>query len=152
MFESSDSFEDLAQPDLAPLRAVAERAEIAEAIRELRSAFGYPLSDSDPLAPLARDIVRSLTEAGFTLHHCLRSARPAAPARRRVPGADPGRVLHRPQRDRGVLDDARPAGEGLGPVRGLPRHRRDDERGAGQGAARLRVLGDRARHRRFVAR
>jgi hypothetical protein len=70
MFESPDSFEDLAQPDLAPLRGLAERAEIAEAVRELRNAFGYPLSDSDPLAPLAREIARSLTEAGFTLHHC----------------------------------------------------------------------------------
>jgi hypothetical protein len=70
MFESSDSFEDLAQPDLAPLRGLAERAEIAEAVRELRNAFGYPLSDSDTLAPLAHDIARSLTEAGFTLHHC----------------------------------------------------------------------------------
>ena len=67
MFES---FEDPAQPDLAPLRAVAEGAEIAEAVRELRNAFGYPLSDSDPLASLACDIARSLTEAGFTLHHC----------------------------------------------------------------------------------
>jgi hypothetical protein len=70
MFESSDSFEDLAQPDLAPLRGLAERAEIAEAVRELRNAFGYPLADSDTLASLAREIARSLTEAGFTLHHC----------------------------------------------------------------------------------
>ncbi len=70
MFESSDSFENFARPDLASLRAVASRAELADAVRELRNAYGYRLSDSDPLAPLAREIARSLTEAGFTLHHC----------------------------------------------------------------------------------
>ncbi len=68
--EPSSSFENLAQPDLTSLRVIAERAEIAEAVRELRNAYGYPLADSDPLAPLAREIARSLTEAGFTLHHC----------------------------------------------------------------------------------
>lgn len=70
MFESSDSFENLAQPDLSLLRAVAERVEFASAVGELRNAYGYRLSDSEPLAPLAREIARSLTEAGFTLHHC----------------------------------------------------------------------------------
>jgi hypothetical protein len=66
---SFESFDGLDRPDLAPLRGLAERAEIAEAVRELRNAFGYPLSECDPLAPLAREIARSLTETGFTLHH-----------------------------------------------------------------------------------
>jgi hypothetical protein len=70
VLESSGSFENFAQPDLTPLRALAERVEFASAAGELRNAYGYPLSDSDPLAPLAREIARSVTEAGFTLHHC----------------------------------------------------------------------------------
>jgi hypothetical protein len=70
VFESSGSFENFSQPDLTPLRAVAERVEFASAAGELRNAYGYPLSDSDPLTPLAHEIARSLTEAGFTLHHC----------------------------------------------------------------------------------
>jgi hypothetical protein len=36
----------------------------------VRNVFGGPLSSADPMAPLARAIARSLTEAGFTLHHC----------------------------------------------------------------------------------
>ncbi len=67
---SFGSFDDLDRPDLAPLRDLAERAEFASAVGELRNAYGNPLSDSDPLASLAREIARSLTEAGFTLHHC----------------------------------------------------------------------------------
>ena len=67
---SSGSFENLSRPDLSALRAVAERAELASAERELQNVFGGPLPSGDPLAPLARDIARSLTEAGFTLHHC----------------------------------------------------------------------------------
>ena len=35
--------------------------------------LGRPLPADDPLAPLARDIARALTEAGFTLHHCAQS-------------------------------------------------------------------------------
>jgi hypothetical protein len=58
------------RPDLAPLHAAASQAEFAEAVRGLVSADGYPLADDDPLAPLARDVARSLVEAGFTLHHC----------------------------------------------------------------------------------
>ena len=63
---------DLAPPDLGPLRAAAERAELADAVTSLTGADGYRLADTDPLAPLARDIARSLVEAGFTLHHCAR--------------------------------------------------------------------------------
>jgi hypothetical protein len=63
----------LEPPDLGPLRMVAEAAEFAEATGRLGDAYGRPLSASDPLAPLARDIARALTEAGFTLHHCAQS-------------------------------------------------------------------------------
>jgi hypothetical protein len=52
---------DLRQPDPGPLRAAAEAAELAQAASGLVS---------DPLAPLARDIARSMTEAGLTVHHC----------------------------------------------------------------------------------
>ena len=61
---------DLHQPDLGPLRAAAEAAELAQAASGLVSADGYRLADSDPLAPLARDIARSMTEAGLTVHRC----------------------------------------------------------------------------------
>ena len=61
------SHTDLGQPDLAALRAAAGDAEFAEAEARLVSACGYPLADA---GPLARDLARSLTEAGFTLHHC----------------------------------------------------------------------------------
>ncbi len=64
---------DLAPPDLGPLRAVAEHAELADAIARLTGADGYRLAGTDPLAPLARDVARSLVEAGFTLHHCART-------------------------------------------------------------------------------
>jgi hypothetical protein len=57
-------------PDLGPLRALAEREELADAAGCLADAYGRPLRGDDPLRPLARDIVRALTEAGFTLHHC----------------------------------------------------------------------------------
>ena len=61
---------DLHQPDLGPLRAASEAAELAQAVSGLVSADGYRLADSDPLAPLARDIARSMIEAGLPLHHC----------------------------------------------------------------------------------
>ena len=60
-------------PDLGPLRALAETAEFAEAVTRLADAYGRPLPADDPLAPLARDIARALTEAGFALHHCAQS-------------------------------------------------------------------------------
>jgi hypothetical protein len=61
---------DLLQPDLGPLRAAAEAAALAQAVSGLVSIDGYRLADSGPLAPLARDIARSITEAGLTVHHC----------------------------------------------------------------------------------
>jgi len=48
-------------PDLGPLRALAETAELADAVARLADAYGRPLSTDDPLAPLARDIARALT-------------------------------------------------------------------------------------------
>ena len=57
---------DLHQPGLGPLRAAAEAAELAQAVSGLASADGYRLADRDPLAPLAREIARSMTEAGLT--------------------------------------------------------------------------------------
>ena len=59
----------LLQPDPGPLRAAAEAAELAQAVSGLVSIDGCRLVDSDPLAPLARDIARSMTEAGMTVHH-----------------------------------------------------------------------------------
>jgi len=61
---------DLHQPDLGPLRAAAEAAELAQAVSGLVSIDGCRVADSDPLAPLARDIARSMTEAGLTVHRC----------------------------------------------------------------------------------
>ena len=61
---------DLHQPDHGPLRAAAEAAELARAASGPVSIDGCRLADSDPLAPLARDIARSLTEAGLTVHRC----------------------------------------------------------------------------------
>jgi hypothetical protein len=61
------SHTDFGQPDLAALRAATGDAEFAEAEARLVSACGYPLADT---GPLARDLARPLTEAGFTLHHC----------------------------------------------------------------------------------
>jgi hypothetical protein len=61
---------DLHQPDPGPLRAAAGAAELAPAVTRLVSIDGCRLADSNPLAPLARDIVRSMTETGLTVHHC----------------------------------------------------------------------------------
>ena len=57
-------------PDLGLMRALAEREELAEAASGLADGYGRPLSADSPLAPLAADVARALTEAGFTLHHC----------------------------------------------------------------------------------
>src|SRR6266487_1653241 len=54
---------------------MAERGELAEAVSVLAGADGYRLPGDRPPAPLARDLARSLTEAGFTLHHCMRPTR-----------------------------------------------------------------------------
>ena len=64
------SHTDLGQPDLAALRAAAGDAEPPEAEAGLASSRGCPLTGAGPLAPQARNLAQSLTEAGFTLHHC----------------------------------------------------------------------------------
>ena len=64
------SHTDLGQPDLTALRAAAGDAESVEAEAGLVSSCGCPLTGAGPLAPLTRDLACSLTEAGFTLHHC----------------------------------------------------------------------------------
>ena len=61
---------DLHQPGPGPLRAAAEAPELAQAVSRLVRINGCRLADSDPPAPLARDIARSLTKAGLTVHHC----------------------------------------------------------------------------------
>lgn len=58
------------QPDLAPLRAAGSQAEFAEAFCGPPSGDGYPPAEGEPLASPARDVARSLIEAGCTLHHC----------------------------------------------------------------------------------
>jgi hypothetical protein len=63
---------DLRQPDLSPLRAAAEAAELGQAVIGLAGIDGCRLAGSDPPAPLARDIARSMTEAGLPVHHCAR--------------------------------------------------------------------------------
>jgi hypothetical protein len=63
---------DLLQPDLGPLRVVAEAAELGQAVFGLADIDGCRLADSDPLAPLVRDIVPSMTEAALTVHRCAR--------------------------------------------------------------------------------
>jgi len=63
---------DLHKPDPGPLRAAAEAAELAQAVSGLVSIDGCRLADTDALAPLARDIARSMTEAGLPVHQCAR--------------------------------------------------------------------------------
>jgi hypothetical protein len=58
-------------PDLGPLRAVAEREELAQAVSRLVDCYRRPLPADDPLYPLARDVARALTEAGLPLHDCV---------------------------------------------------------------------------------
>jgi hypothetical protein len=65
-----DADDGLQAPDLGPLRAAAEREELAEACGRLADGLGRPLPSRDPHAPLARDVAQALTEAGFTLHDC----------------------------------------------------------------------------------
>lgn len=61
---------DLHQPGPGPLRAAARAVELPQAVTRLVSIDGCRLADSNPLAPLARDIARSMTETGLTAHHC----------------------------------------------------------------------------------
>jgi hypothetical protein len=70
---AEEDYCNLEPPDLGPQRALAETAEFADATATLGDAYGRPLPADDPLAPLARNIARALTEAGFTLHHCAQS-------------------------------------------------------------------------------
>jgi hypothetical protein len=120
-------------PDLGPLRAVAEQAEIADAVSRLADGYGLSLSADDPLAPLARDVARALVEAGFTLHHCARHhplyrlggvcLLPVATAMTRMQG-----------RDRGVLDNSRSALARVGSLERVSRRTRGHERRARPGA------------------
>jgi hypothetical protein len=61
---------DLHQPDPGPLRAAAETAELVQTVSGLAGIDGCRLAYSDPLALLAFDIARCLTEAGLTVYHC----------------------------------------------------------------------------------
>jgi WD domain, G-beta repeat len=61
------SHTDLGRLDLAALRGAAGDAESAEAEAGLVSSRRYPLAGA---GPLARDLARSLSEAGLSLHHC----------------------------------------------------------------------------------
>jgi hypothetical protein len=65
------SHTDLGQPDLAALRAAAGDAGFADAEAGPVSACGYPLAGTYPPASLARDLARSLTEAGYTMNAAL---------------------------------------------------------------------------------
>jgi hypothetical protein len=69
---------DLHQPVPGPPRAAADAAELAQAAPGLAAADGYRLADSDPLAPLARDVAPLLTEAALTIGGTLRAFRYAA--------------------------------------------------------------------------
>ncbi|MGH3402787.1 MAG: hypothetical protein ACRDRJ_09825 [Streptosporangiaceae bacterium] len=69
----SDFWLDCERPDLAPLWAIAERAELAAATACVADSSGYPLCGDDPLGRVAHDLARELTLAGFTLHHCAQS-------------------------------------------------------------------------------
>lgn len=69
----SDFWLDCEWPDLAQLRAIAERAELASATACLADSSGYPLCVDDALGRVAHDLARELTLVGFTLHHCAQS-------------------------------------------------------------------------------
>jgi hypothetical protein len=62
-----------ARPDLGPMREAAERGELADAVACLAGSAGFRLRGDDPVAPLAREVARALTLAGFTVHHCVQS-------------------------------------------------------------------------------
>jgi hypothetical protein len=65
-----DPEDDFQQPDLRPLRALAERDELADARARLADGLGNSLRADHPYAPLASDVADALTEAGLTLHNC----------------------------------------------------------------------------------
>jgi hypothetical protein len=62
------SHTDPGQPDFAALPAAAGDAKFADAEAGPVSACGYPLPGADLLA---RDLARSLTEAGYTMSAAL---------------------------------------------------------------------------------
>jgi hypothetical protein len=66
----ADPEDDFQPPDLRPLRALAEREELADARARLADGLGHPLPADDPFAPLATDVAAALTEAGLTVHTC----------------------------------------------------------------------------------
>jgi hypothetical protein len=68
--DQGEHYGEFQPPDLRPLRALAEREELADARDRLADGLGHPLPAEDPNAPLARDVAAALTEAGFTLHDC----------------------------------------------------------------------------------
>jgi hypothetical protein len=69
-FDQSDPENDFQPPDLRPLRALAEREELADARARLADGLRNPLPADDPYAPLASEVAEALTEAGLTLHCC----------------------------------------------------------------------------------
>ena len=66
------------KPDLCSICAVASRADCATAARGVLSDDGYPLADDDPLAPVARDVARTLGTGGAWLVTGHRSRRTGA--------------------------------------------------------------------------
>jgi hypothetical protein len=68
--DQGDPEDDFQPPDLRPLRALAEREELADARARLADGLGSPVRADDPYAPLASDVAEALTEAGLTLHNC----------------------------------------------------------------------------------
>jgi hypothetical protein len=77
------------EPDLGPLRALAEGAELADPAAGVAGAYGRPLAADDPLGPLGADVARVLTEAGFTLHHCDRGHPLCRLGQARLPPSSP---------------------------------------------------------------
>ena len=57
------------RPDLCSINVPTEQAEFDDEVCAMFSGDGYPLPGDDLLAPPARDVGRTLVEAGFTLHH-----------------------------------------------------------------------------------
>jgi hypothetical protein len=68
--DQGDPEDDFQPPDLRPLRAAAEREELADARARLADGLGNRLVADDPYGPLASDVAEALTEAGLTLHNC----------------------------------------------------------------------------------
>jgi hypothetical protein len=82
---ADDTSQDDGPPDLGPLRALAEREELADATGRLADAYGCPLWNDHPLKPVATDVARA--HRGRVHLASLRPAPSAVPARRGVPAA-----------------------------------------------------------------